>query len=42
MTIAEILEDYPGIEEADVLACIACGAELSRERTVEVALETAS
>jgi uncharacterized protein (DUF433 family) len=25
-TIPEILADYPGIEEADVLACIAYGA----------------
>ena len=35
-TIADILSDYPGIEEADVLACIAYGAEMSRERHVEV------
>jgi uncharacterized protein (DUF433 family) len=31
-SIAQILADYPGIEEADILACIAYGAELSRER----------
>jgi len=24
MTVQEILEDYPGLEEADILACIAC------------------
>lgn len=29
---AEILNDYPGLEEADLLACIAYGAEMSRER----------
>ena len=38
----EILEDYPQLEEADVLACIAYGAEMSRERYVEIPLEKAS
>ena len=38
-TIRELLEQYPGIEEADVLACIAYGAEMSRERYVDVPLE---
>jgi uncharacterized protein (DUF433 family) len=32
----EILADYPGLEEADVRACIAYGAEMSRERFVDV------
>jgi uncharacterized protein (DUF433 family) len=31
-----ILEEYPGLEEADVRACIAYGAEMSRERYVDV------
>ena len=31
-TTQEILDRYPGIEEADVLACIAYGAAKSRER----------
>lgn len=35
-TIAEILDNYPGMEEADVYACIAYGAEMSRERFVEI------
>jgi uncharacterized protein (DUF433 family) len=35
-SIQEILENYPGIEEADVRACIAYGAEMSRERYVDV------
>jgi len=35
-SIAQILENYPGLEEADVYACIAYGAEMSRERFVEV------
>ncbi len=35
-SIAQILENYPGLEEADVYACIAYGAEMSRERFVDV------
>lgn len=38
-TIKDILEEYPGLEEADVLACIAYAAELARERSFEVSLE---
>ena len=41
-TIAEILEDYPGLVEADIQACIAYGAEMSRERYVTVPLEPAA
>jgi uncharacterized protein (DUF433 family) len=39
MSIGEILGEYPGLEEADVRACIAYGAEMSRERYVEIPLE---
>ena len=35
MSISAVLENYD-IEEADVQACIAYGAEMSRERYVEV------
>jgi uncharacterized protein (DUF433 family) len=35
-SILEILENYPGLVEADVRACIAYGAEMSRERFVEI------
>jgi len=35
-SVQEILEDYPGLEEADVLACIAYGAEMARERVVDI------
>jgi uncharacterized protein (DUF433 family) len=35
-SIADILEDYPGLEEVDLLACIAYGAGMSRERYVDV------
>ena len=33
---AYAVENYPGLEEADVYACIAYGAEMSRERFVEI------
>jgi uncharacterized protein (DUF433 family) len=35
-SVPEILDNYPGIEEADVRACIAYGAEMSRERYVDI------
>jgi uncharacterized protein (DUF433 family) len=38
MTVQEIIKQYPGLEEADVLACIAYGAEMSRERYIEIPL----
>lgn len=40
MTIPEILEEYPQLEAADILACIAYGAEMARERYIEIPLET--
>ncbi len=36
MTVQELLGNYPGLEEADVLACIAYGAEMARERYIEI------
>jgi uncharacterized protein (DUF433 family) len=33
----EILQNYPGLTELDIRACIAYGAEMSRERYVELA-----
>ena len=35
-TIEEILENYPQLKRADVLAAIAYGAEMSRERYVDL------
>jgi uncharacterized protein (DUF433 family) len=35
-TISEILKNYPGLEEKDILACIAYGAEMARERYIEI------
>ncbi len=37
-TMPEILASYPGLTDTDVLACIAYGAEMSRERYVDVPL----
>ena len=42
ITTGEILDDYPGLEEADILACIAYGAEMARERYLDIPLETRS
>jgi len=39
-SIADVLSGYPQLEEADIRACIAYGAEMTRERFVEVRLET--
>ncbi len=36
---ADVLAMYPGVHEADVRACIAYGAEMSREHYVDIPLE---
>jgi uncharacterized protein (DUF433 family) len=35
-SIEDILREYPQLEEADIRACIAYGAEMARERIVAV------
>ena len=40
MNEREILKDYPGLKHEDIQACLAYGAEMSRERYVEVELES--
>ncbi|HPO12921.1 MAG TPA: DUF433 domain-containing protein [Candidatus Hydrogenedentes bacterium] len=40
MSAEEILKEYPGIERRDILACIAYGAEMSRERYVDIPRKT--
>jgi len=40
MTVQEILAEYPNLKEEDIRAAIAYGAEMSRERYVEIPLET--
>jgi uncharacterized protein (DUF433 family) len=39
MTVAEILEEYPQLTELDLRAAIAYGAEMSRERYVDIPVE---
>jgi uncharacterized protein (DUF433 family) len=39
MTIQEVLKEYPELEQADIFACLAYGAEMDRERYVEVSVE---
>ena len=41
MTVAEVLQEYPQLTEEDIRAAIAYGAEMSRERYVEIPLEAA-
>ncbi|HEY9868868.1 MAG TPA: DUF433 domain-containing protein [Candidatus Obscuribacterales bacterium] len=38
-TIEDVLAEYPGLEQEDVLACIAYGAEMSKQRYVDVGPE---
>jgi uncharacterized protein (DUF433 family) len=42
MTADEMLEEYPQLEAADIRAAIAYGAEMARERYVEVPIEAAA
>jgi uncharacterized protein (DUF433 family) len=41
MTTEEILAEYPHLELNDILAAIAYGAEMSRERYVEIPMAVA-
>jgi len=41
MSIPQILAEYPPLEEVDIRAAIAYGAEMSRERYVEMPREIA-
>ena len=38
----QVLENYPGLEEADILACIAYGAEISREHYIDIPADNGS
>ena len=35
MSIEELLEEYPDLQREDILACIAYGSEMSRQRFVD-------
>ncbi|WP_026731173.1 DUF433 domain-containing protein [Fischerella sp. PCC 9605] len=39
-TMEAILEEYPGLEKEDILACIAYGAEMARDCFVEIPIGT--
>ena len=39
MTIKEVLIEYQNLEEADIFACIVYGAEMARERYIDISLE---
>jgi uncharacterized protein (DUF433 family) len=39
MSQDEILDDYPGLSSSDIQACMAYGAEMSRERHVAIPIE---
>jgi uncharacterized protein (DUF433 family) len=39
LSIEEVLEEYPQLSRENVLACVAYGAKMSRERFVDVPLE---
>ena len=39
LSVEDVLEEYPQLSREDVLACVAYGAEMSRERFVNVPLE---
>jgi uncharacterized protein (DUF433 family) len=42
MSIEEILKEYPPLTKEDIRATIAYGAEMSRERYVEILIEEAA
>ena len=40
-SVEEILQEYPQLTREDILACIAYGAEVARERFVPIPMESA-
>jgi uncharacterized protein (DUF433 family) len=41
MSMEDVIENYPDLERQDILACIAYGSEMARERFVEIPLQSA-
>jgi len=37
--VQDVLDEYPGLVEEDILACLAYGAEMSRDRYVDIPLK---
>ena len=42
MTTADVIAEYPYLKEDDILAAIAYGADMSRQRYVEVSVESST
>lgn len=42
MTVDEVLKEYPQLQPEDIYACIAYGAEMSRERYVDITTESSA
>ena len=42
MTVTDIIVEYPYLKEDDILAAIAYGADMSRQRYVEVSVESST
>ena len=42
MTVTDIIAEYPYLKEDDILAAIAYGADMSRQRYVEVPVESSA
>jgi uncharacterized protein (DUF433 family) len=42
MTVEEIIGEYPTLQAEDIRACVAYGAEMARERFIEIPLDKAS
>jgi uncharacterized protein (DUF433 family) len=42
MSQQEVLEEYPGLTPLDIQACLAYGAEMSRERYVPIPVTSSS
>lgn len=40
MTVDEVLKEYPQLQPEDIYACIAYGTEMSRERYVDITIES--
>jgi uncharacterized protein (DUF433 family) len=40
ITVDEVLKEYPQLQPEDIYACIAYGAEMSRERYVDITIES--
>ena len=42
MSVEEIIGEYPTLQAEDIRACVAYGAEMARERFIEIPLDKAS